>query len=89
MTNETEGAEPNEQAIAEFMTQVAALPVTSALPDPVHVWWKAQLLERWSNDRRARLPISVMLPIEAAASLIGAMWLVYSWLSYLFRASAG
>ncbi len=89
MTNGTEGHEANEQAIAEFMARVAALPVTSTLPDPMHVWWKAQLLERWSGERRARLPITVMQPIEIAASLVGAVWLFYSSLSYLFRAYAG
>jgi hypothetical protein len=89
MTNGTEGDEANEQAIAAFMARVAALPVTSALPDPVQVWCKAQLFERWSQERRARLPITVMQPIEIAASLIGAVWLVYSSLSYLFRIHAG
>jgi hypothetical protein len=86
MTHGTEGHELNEPAIAEFMARVAALPVTSALPDPMHAWWKAQLLERWSRERRARLPITVMQPIEIAASLIGAAWLFYSSLLYLLRA---
>ncbi len=89
MTNRTEGDEANDQAIAAFMARVAALPVTSTLPDPMQVWCKAQLLERWSAGRRARLPITVMQPIEIAASLIGAVWLFYSSLSYLFRVYAG
>ena len=89
MTNGTEGHEANEQAVVEFMARVAALPLTSTLPDPMHVWWKAQLLERWSEERRARLPITVMQPIEIAASLIAAVWLLYSSLSYLIRGSAG
>jgi hypothetical protein len=86
MTQDTEGHDANEPAIAEFMARVAALLVTSTLPDPMQVWWKAQLLERWSRERRARLPITVMQPIEIAASLIGAVWLFYSSLLYLLRA---
>ena len=89
MTNGTDRDEASEQAIAAFMARVAALPVTSTLPDSMQVWCKAQLLERWSAERRARLPITVMQPIEIAASLIGAVWLFYSWLSYLFRVYAG
>ena len=89
MTNGTQGDEAYEQAIAEFMARVSALPVTSRLPDPTQVWCRAQLLERWSAERRARLPITVMRPIEIAASLIGAVWLFYSSLSYLFRIFAG
>jgi hypothetical protein len=89
MTNGAESHEPDDQAIAEFMARVAALPVTSTLPDPTRLWWKAQLLARWSGERRARLPITVMQPIEIGASLIGAMWLFYSSLSYLFRVHAG
>ncbi len=89
MTNGTQGDEANEQAIAAFMARVSALPVTSTLPDPMQVWCRAHLLERWSAERRARLPITVMRPIEIAASLIGAVWLFYSSLSYLFRAYAG
>ena len=55
----------------------------------MQVWCRAQLLERWSAERRARLPITVMRPIEIAASLIGAVWLFYSSLSYLFQVYAG
>ncbi|HJZ75247.1 MAG TPA: hypothetical protein VKE51_26115 [Vicinamibacterales bacterium] len=88
MTDRTQGDEAHEQAIAAFMARVSALPVTSTLPDPTH-WCRAQLLERWSAERRVRLPITVMRPIEIAASLTGAVWLFYSSLSYLFRAYAG
>ena len=84
MTNGTQGDEANEQAIAVFMSRVSALPVSSTLPDPMQVWCRAQLLERWSAERTARLPIAVMTPIEIAASLIGAVCLFYSSLSYLF-----
>ena len=88
MTNGTQGDEAHEQAIAAFMARMSALPERPTLPDPMQVWCRAQLLERWSADRRARLPITVMRPIEIAASLIGAVWLLYSSLSY-FRAYAG
>ena len=89
MTNGTQGDEAHEQVIAAFMARVSALPVTSTLPDPMQVWCRARLLERWSAERRARLPVTVMRPIEIAASVLGAVWLFYSSLSYLFRAYAG
>jgi hypothetical protein len=89
MTYGTEPEEGNEQPIAEFMTRVAALPVTVTLPDPMYVWWKAHFLQRRDEERRARLPIDVVHPIEIAAGLFAAVWLFYSSLSYLFRAYAG
>jgi len=89
MTNGTDDHEGNEQAIVEFMRRLAALPVPLTLPDPMYLWWKAQLLQRRSAERRARLPIDVMQPIEIAAGLTAAVWLFYSSLSYLFRPYAG
>jgi len=89
MTNGTHVDEAHEHAIAAFMARVAALPGPATLPDPLQVWCKAQLLERWSAERRAQLPIAVAAPMEIAASVIGAVWLAYSSLSYLFRAYAG
>ncbi len=71
------------------MTRVAALPVTLTLPDPMYLWWKAQLLQSRDAERRARFPIDVMHPIEIAAGVIAAVWLFYSSLSYLFRPYAG
>jgi hypothetical protein len=89
MTDGTERDEGNDQPIAEFMTRVAALPVTMTLPDPMYLWWKAHLLQRRDAERRARLPIDVMQPIEIAAGLIAAVWLFYSSLWYLFRPYMG
>jgi hypothetical protein len=88
MTNGTERYEGNELTIAEFMTRVAALPVTVTLPDPMYLWWKAHLLQRRDVERRARFPIELVQPIEIAAGLMAAVWLFYSSLSYLFRAYA-
>ena len=89
MTDGAHENEADEQTIAAFMAHVSMLPMTSVLPHPVQVWCRAQLLERWRAERRARRPISVMRPIEIAATLIGAVWLFYSSLSYLFRAYTG
>ena len=85
MTHGTEGDDANEEAIAEFMTRVATLPGTLTLPDPMYLWWKAQLLQRRSAERRARLPVDVMQTIEMAAGLVAAVWLFYSSLSSVFR----
>src|SRR5260370_9114290 len=72
MTNGTERHGADEQAIAAFMTRVAALPVTLTLPDPMYLWWKAQLLQRREAGRRARFPVDVIQPIEIAAGLLAA-----------------
>jgi hypothetical protein len=89
MTNGTERHGADEQAIAAFMTRVAALPVTLTLPDPMYLWWKAQLLQRREAERRARFPIDVIQPIEIAAGLLAAVWLFYSSLWHLLRPYAG
>ena len=85
MTNGIERYDADEQAIAEFMTRVAALPVSATLPDPLYLWWKAHLLQHRDAQRRARLPIDAMQPVEIAAGLIAAAWLFYSSLSHLLR----
>ena len=78
MTNGIAPDEANDQAIAQFMARIAALPVTMTLSDPMHLWWKAHFLQRQDAARRARFPIDVALPIEIAAGLITAVWLAYS-----------
>jgi hypothetical protein len=86
MTDRPEHDEATEELIAEFMTRVAALPLPKTLPDPMQLWWKARLLERRAAEHRARLPIDVIQPIEIAAGLIAAAWLLYSFLLTLLGA---
>lgn len=73
--------ENDERAIAAFMARVAT--VTAALGelpravDPMHVWWKAQLLRRWDAERTVEAPLDVMYPVEIAAGVGVAAWLLY------------
>lgn len=84
MTNWFELKAEDEQAIAAFMTRVAALPTDLRSSDAMQLWWKAQLLRRWDAERRAVAPIEVMQPFEIAAGLGAAAFLLYLSLPYLF-----
>jgi hypothetical protein len=66
------------------MAEVSALPAAGATRDPLQLWWKAQLLRRWDAERRAQLPLDVMQPLEIAAGLGAAAFLLYLSLPFLF-----
>lgn len=69
----------DERAIAAFMSRVAALPAERSAADPMHLWWKAQLLRRWDAERRAQLPLDVMDIVQiAGAAAAAAVLLVWS-----------
>ena len=69
-----------EQEISAFMARLAATPapVTPALQAHRSIWWKAQLLRRWDDQRRAAAPLNVMEPFQIVASLV-ATALVFMW----------
>jgi hypothetical protein len=72
-------SEEDEQAVAAFMSRVAALPAERPAVDPVHLWWKAQLLRRWDAERRAQLPLDVMDVVQIAGAAVAAgLLLVWS-----------
>ena len=74
----------DETAVAAVMARVAALPGRARTPDPLPPWWKAQLLRRWDAERRAQLPLDLMQPIEMAAAVGAAAFLLFLSLPYLF-----
>jgi hypothetical protein len=84
MTDWFELSQHDEEAVAAFMSRVAALPTEYRAVDPMYLWWKAQLLRRWDAERRVQLPLDVMQPIEIAAGLGAAAFLVYRSLPFLF-----
>lgn len=84
MTNWFELKDDDERTIAAFMAKVATLPSRLAAPDAMQLWWKAQLLRRWDAERRAQVPLDVMQPIEIAAGLGAAAFLLYLSFPYLF-----
>ena len=63
-----------EDAVAAFMQRVAVLPDAqrAPLPDPTVLWWKAQFVRRWNNERKAQAPLDVIDPIQIGAGLIAA-----------------
>lgn len=46
-------------AVATWMQKLAALPVVGPLPDPTHLWLRAEMLRRWDAQRKAAVPIEV------------------------------
>jgi len=65
------------QAVSEWMRQFAALPLPdSRLPEAQLLWWKAELLRRWDEDRRVLAPIERAEPINVSIGVIGALVLM-------------
>jgi hypothetical protein len=69
-----------DRAIAGFMARLAATPAPRTPAPAGHgaIWWKAQLLRRWDEERRAAKPLAIMEPIQLAAALTTAA-LVFLW----------
>ena len=72
MTKWFELREDDECAAREFMSQVASLPVTTPMRDPMPLWWKAQLVRRWDAERHAQAPLEIMERVEIVAGLAAA-----------------
>jgi hypothetical protein len=70
-------SEEDEQAVSAFMERVTLLPgTTPPLRQPMQLWWKAQLLQRWDAQRRAQVPLDVVERLEVVAGLVAAAVLV-------------
>jgi predicted anti-sigma-YlaC factor YlaD len=66
--------------VASWMKDLARMRFDHALPDPVQLWWKAQLLQRWDAERRAEAPLDAMQHVEMVAGAIGsAVFLYFLW----------
>ena len=80
--------ERDERRVAAFMTRVAALPSpplpSDAVPVVSQLWWKAQLLRQWDAERRVAAPLDFMQPVEIAAGVACAAFLLYRAAPYLF-----
>ena len=63
-----------EEAVAAFMERVAALrnDQQAKLADPAVLWWRAQFVRRWNNERKAQVPLDVIDPIQIVAGLVAA-----------------
>ncbi len=78
---EHRGAPPSgadeDALVREWMQAFAALPLPeSRLPEAQLLWWKAELLRRWDDERRALAPIERAEPITVSIAVIGALVLM-------------
>jgi hypothetical protein len=69
----------DEELVRGFMMKVRRLPIGGAAPGgPQVLWWKAQLLRRWDDERRVQAPLEVMERLEILAGVAAAV-LLLSW----------
>jgi hypothetical protein len=71
-------ADPDEDGLVrQWMHEFAAVPLPqSRLPEAQLLWWKAELLRRWDNERKALVPIERAEPIAVSIGVIGALVLM-------------
>ena len=68
-----------EQALTAFMRQLRQLPLdaTPRIASADVLWLKLQLIRRWDAQRKARLPLDIMEPVEIAVTAVAAMLLLF------------
>jgi hypothetical protein len=68
--------------VADLLDSLAASPADAAhrLPEPGRVWWRAQLVRRWQEERRASKQLERMYPLEAG--VLAASVVVFALLSW-------
>ena len=73
--------ERDAELVAAWMKELAAQPVAaSQLPGPTQIWWKAQLLRQWDEQRTALAPLEAGERVQVATGLGGAaILLVWLW----------
>lgn len=68
-----------EDEIRAWMRELAAVPINGRpLPDARQLWWKAELLKRWDEQRQAVAPIERAEPVQVSIGLAGAIVLLAS-----------
>jgi hypothetical protein len=68
-----------ERVVAAFMDRLRAAPihVSPAIPGADVLWLKARLIRQWDAQRKVRRPIEVMEPVEVAAGVMAAGFLLF------------
>jgi hypothetical protein len=70
-------SDPEDAIVRQWMQDFAALPLPeSRLPEAQLLWWKAELLRRWDDERKALAPIERAEPIAVTIGMIGALVLM-------------
>jgi hypothetical protein len=68
-----------EDEVRAWMRELAAVPISGKpLPDAQQLWWKAELLKRWDEQRRTVAPIERAEPVQVGIGLVGAIVLLAS-----------
>jgi hypothetical protein len=57
--------------------RAAPLPVSPHLPGVDVLWLKARLIRQWEAQRKVRMPIDAMEPVEIAAGIMAAGLLLF------------
>jgi hypothetical protein len=75
----TDIAAVDDRVVAAFMDRLRAAPlqVSPQIPGAEVLWLKARLIRQWDAQRKVRIPIEVMEPIELAAGVIAAGLLLF------------
>jgi hypothetical protein len=68
-----------ERLVAAFMEKLRTAPLHASahIPGADVLWVKARLIRQWEAQRKARMPIEVMEPIEIAAGVLAAGLLLF------------
>jgi hypothetical protein len=68
-----------ERVVAAFMDRLRAAPidVSPSIPGADVLWLKARLIRQWDAQRKVRRPIEVMEPVELAAGVMAAGFLLF------------
>jgi hypothetical protein len=68
-----------DRVVAAFMDRLrtAPLEVSPQMPGADVLWVKARLIRQWEAQRMVRRPVEVMEPVEVAAGMIAAGFLLF------------
>lgn len=68
-----------DRVVAAFMDRLrtAPLEVSPQVPGADVMWVKARLIRQWEAQRKVRRPVEVMEPVEIAAGMIAAGFLLF------------
>ena len=75
----TDIAAVEDRVVAAFMDRLRTtpLPVSPQMPGADVLWLKARLIRQWEAQRKVRRPIEAMEPIEIAAGVMAAGFLLF------------
>ena len=75
----TDIAAVEDRVVAGFMDRlrIAPLQVSPQIPGADVLWLKVRLIRQWEAQRKVRMPIDFMEPVEIAAGIMAAGFLLF------------